>query len=179
MGDDARFYSGETSGSPDLTGEKTEAIKEALKDMMYRTSVTIVLLSPEMIQSSWIDWEIAYTLKRIKRGDLNSGVNGILGVIMKVNGSYDWLVSQTTKSDGCNARYMNENLLFDIIKTNRFNRKGDEKYACATCGTFDWLEGSYMSIIDEDTFLKDMDKYIENAFDKSQKVEQFELSRTP
>ena len=64
MGDDAKFYTGETSDSPNMTGSKTETIKENLKNMMYRTSVTIVIISPNMIDSKWIDWEIEYTLKK-------------------------------------------------------------------------------------------------------------------
>lgn len=177
MGDDARFYTGETSDSPDLTGSKTESIKENLKDMMYHTSVTIVIISPNMKLSKWIDWEISYTLKQIKRGDLTSSSNGLVGVIMKVNGSYDWLISRTQKADGCTARSFNDNLLYDIINGNRFNRKGDEKYSCTTCKTFDWLEGSYMSLIDEDTFLKDHTKYIENAYDKSKIITEFGVQR--
>jgi hypothetical protein len=34
-----------------------------------------------------------------------------------------------------------------------------------------------MSLIDEETFLKDLDKYIENAFDKSQIITDFDLTR--
>ena len=46
LGDDASYYKGETSDSPDLTDTSTENIKKKLKDMMYDTSVTIVVLSP-------------------------------------------------------------------------------------------------------------------------------------
>ena len=49
-----------TSESPDLTDTSTENIKKNLKDMMYDTSVTIVILSPNMTESNWIDWEIEY-----------------------------------------------------------------------------------------------------------------------
>jgi hypothetical protein len=177
MGDDARYYTGETSDSPDMTGSKTETIKENLKDMMYRTSVSIVIISPNMKQSNWIDWEIEYTLKRIKRGDLTSASNGLLGVIMKYNGGYDWLISTTKKDDGCSSRSFNTSLLYDIINGNRFNRKGEEKYSCTTCKSYDWLDGSYMSLITEDTFLKDINKYIENAYDKSKIITEFEPQR--
>lgn len=177
MGDDARYYTGETSDSPNMSDLKTESIKESLKDMMYRTSVTIVIVSPNMTDSNWIDWEIAYTLKKVKRGDLTSGANGIVGVIMKYNGGYDWLVSHSQKADGCSARSINNTLLFGIISGNRFNRKGDEKYSCTTCKTYDWLEGSYMSLVEEEDFLKDINKYIDNAYDKSKIVTEFDLQR--
>ena len=45
LGDDATFYQGETSDSPDLTDTTTENMKRHLTDMMYNTSVTIVIIS--------------------------------------------------------------------------------------------------------------------------------------
>ncbi|MDW9231755.1 hypothetical protein C7S15_4355 [Burkholderia cepacia] len=63
--------------------------------MMFDTSVTIVIVSPNIIQSKWIDWEIEYSLKEITRENITSRTNGIVGVIMKHNGSYDWLIKKT------------------------------------------------------------------------------------
>lgn len=58
--------------------------------MMYDTSVTIVILSPNMKESKWIDWEIEYCLKDITRKDRTSHTNGVVAVIMKVDNSYEW-----------------------------------------------------------------------------------------
>ena len=85
LGEDATYYKGETSESPDLTDTSTENIKKNLKDMMYDTSVTIVILSPNMKESKWIDWEIEYCLKDITRKDRTSHTNGVVAVIMKVD----------------------------------------------------------------------------------------------
>ena len=63
LGNDAIYYCGETSISPNLTDLKTYSIKEKLKDMIYNTSITIVILSPKMSKSKWIEWEIEYSLK--------------------------------------------------------------------------------------------------------------------
>ena len=82
LGEDATYYKGETSESPDLTDTSTENIKKNLKDMMYDTSVTIVILSPNMKESKWIDWEIEYCLKDITRKDRTSHTNGVVAVIM-------------------------------------------------------------------------------------------------
>lgn len=76
LGDDATYYKGETSDSPDLTDTATENIKKNLKDMMYDTSVTIVIVSPNMKKSKWIDWEIEYCLKSITRKERTSHTNG-------------------------------------------------------------------------------------------------------
>ena len=72
LGDDAQYYQGETSDSPDLTDTTTENIRKNLKDMIYGTSVTIVIISPNLKKSKWIDWEIEYSLKEIKRSDNGS-----------------------------------------------------------------------------------------------------------
>ena len=80
FGDDASYYQGETSASPDLTDTSTENIKKKLKDMMYDTSVTIVIVSPHIKESKWIDWEIEYCLKNITRKNRTSHTNGIVGV---------------------------------------------------------------------------------------------------
>lgn len=84
LGKDASYYKGETSDSPDLTDTSTENIKKNLRDMMYDTSVTIVIISPNIKQSKWIDWEIEYCLKDNTRKDRTSHTNGVIGVIMKV-----------------------------------------------------------------------------------------------
>lgn len=177
LGDDATYYQGETADSPDLTDTSTENIKENLKDMMFSTSVTIVIVSPEIKKSKWIDWEIEYTLKEIKRGDTKSRTNGLVGVIMKVNGNYDWLISHNLKEDGCTSRYTDKTKMYDIINGNRFNNTTDDKYSCKTCKSYDWLKGSYMSLIEEDEFLKDPTKFIDNAYDKSQSLNDFKLQK--
>lgn len=103
LGEDAIYYNGETSDSPDMTDSTTETIRNNLKDMIYSTSVTIVIISPNIKLSSWIDWEIEYSLKRIKRGDKTSHTNGLVGVIMKSYGNYDWFKRFQTNADGCNS----------------------------------------------------------------------------
>ena len=133
MGDDATYYKGETSDSPDLTDTSTENIKRILKDMMYDTSVTIVIISPNIKESKWIDWEIEYSLKNIQRKNRTSHTNGVVGVIMKYNGDYSWF-----KSTGinCHGNVMN---------------------------------GSYITFVEEEDFLTNPNKYIDNAYNKSEK----------
>jgi len=72
LGKDADYYMGETSESPDLTDTSTVNIKKNLTDMMHGTSVTIVIISPHMRESKWIDWEIEYCLRKYKRNNRTS-----------------------------------------------------------------------------------------------------------
>lgn len=174
MGDDAIFYKGETADSPDLTDLTAETIKNNLKNMMFNTSVTIVVLSPNMTQSKWIDWEIEYTLKEIERDGRASGCNGVICVISKVNGSYDWLVTENTSNDNCKVVNHKSEKLYEIINKNRYNRK-KSSHLCSSCRTYDRLKDSYISLIKEDDFLNDINTYIENAFDKSQRLDEFEI----
>lgn len=167
MGKYAQFYKGETSDSPDLTDTSTENIKKNLTDMMYDTSVTIVIISPHMKESKWIDWEIEYCLKEISRKDRTSHTNGIVGVIMKCNGGYDWFKSKITHKDGCVSTSYRSDLVYDIINNNRFNQN-PKVYSCDTCKTVDALTGSYIAYVEEEEFLSDPNKYIDNAYDKSE-----------
>lgn len=177
LGDDATYYQGETADSPDLTDTSTENIRKNLKAMMVGTSVTIVAISPNIKESKWIDWEIEYSLKEIRRADRVLRTNGVVGVIMKIDGGYDWILTRKTGDDGCSIRTLKSSILYKIINQNRFNRRGDAKYSCSVCKTFDRLQGSYISLVEEDVFLRNPNKYIENAYDKSQNLENFDISK--
>ncbi|MDE0445863.1 MAG: hypothetical protein OXH96_04250 [Spirochaetaceae bacterium] len=98
LGDDATYYQGETSDSPDLTDASTDSIRKRLTDMMYNTS------------------------------------------------------------------------------NNRYRRNG-QAYACNNCKSHSMLDGSYISIIDEKVFLDDPDKFIENAYEKSERADEFDLRK--
>lgn len=167
LGDDAIYYQGETSSSPDLSDTSTENIKKNLTDMMYDTSVTIVIISPNMKDSNWIDWEIEYSLKNKTRKGRTSHTNGVVGVIMKYNGGYSWLKTTSTKGDGCTTSSYDESKVYPIINNNRFNQN-PKKYSCNACKTVDALTGSYIAYVEEETFLSDPQKYIDNAYDKSE-----------
>ncbi len=177
LGSDATYYQGETSDSPDLTDYKTETIKEHLKDMIFGTSVTIVVISPNMTDSEWIDWEIEYSLREYSRNGKASKSNGIVGVAMKVAGGYDWLRTTTKHEDGHTSVSNNESKLYPIINNNRFN-ENPKVYHCTKCKTVDRLSGSYISIIEEDEFLEDPSKFIENAYEKCQNIHRYTLNKT-
>ncbi|WP_227661610.1 TIR domain-containing protein [Klebsiella pneumoniae] len=55
LGDDAVYYKGETTESPDISNTTVDNIKNNLKNMIFGTSVTIVIISPNITSSKWID----------------------------------------------------------------------------------------------------------------------------
>lgn len=90
------IYKGENSDE-DISSWTEDAIWEHLKDKIYDSTITIVLISPNMKEpgkwqrSQWIPWEISYSLRETTRNDKTSHNNAILAVILpNKNGSYDY-----------------------------------------------------------------------------------------
>lgn len=167
LGDDAQYYKGETSDSPDLTDTSTENIKKNLRDMMFDTSVTIVIISPHMKESKWIDWELEYCLKLETRKGRTSRRNGIVGVIQKTKDGYGWFKEEMKKPDGCTIMTYKTELVYDIITNNRANQV-PKQYNCNECKCIDRLTGSYISFVEEEEFLANPYEFIDNAYDKSE-----------
>lgn len=176
LGNDSKFYKGETSNSPDLTDKATETIKTYLKEMIHGTSVLIVIISPNMKKSNWIDWEICYALKEITRDDKTSRINGIVGVIQKIDGDYDWLIGSGIKDDGCNYITFDRTKLYSIINNNMYN-SNPPIYHCEDCKIWCSDKGSYISLIEEDEFLKDPNKYIERAYEKISEKNNYKITK--
>lgn len=44
--------------------------------------------------------------------------------------------------------------VFDIISQNHFN-SNPEQWHCDKCKTYDWLNGSYITFVEEETFMDD------------------------
>lgn len=106
---DDDIYKGENSDE-DISDWEDDQIWEHLKDKMYDSTVTIVLISPNMKEagkwqrSQWIPWEISYSLRETTRNDRTSYNNAILAVILpNKKGEYD---------------YYDKNNLFPILKDN-------------------------------------------------------------
>lgn len=167
MGEDAKYYKGEDGYTEDMSDLKADTIKKKLRDMMYDTSVTIIILSPKMTESKWIDWEIEYCLKDETRKDRTSHKNGLVGVIKKVNGNYDWFKEKGTDCHGTSITKYKMDKVFDIISNNHFNSK-PEQWHCDKCKTYDYMNGSYITFVEEDDFINNIDEYINNAYDKSE-----------
>ena len=88
-------------------------------------------------------------------------------MIMKFNGGYSWLKTTSTNGDGCTSSSYDESKVYSIINNNRFNQN-PKKYSCDTCKTVNALTGSYIAYVEDETFLSDPQKYIDNAYDKSE-----------
>lgn len=108
---DDDIYKGENNDE-DISNWKEEKIWAHLKDKLYDSTVTIVLISPNMKEngksqrSQWIPWEISYSLRETTRNDRTSHNNAILAVVLPdKEGKYDYY-------------YDDANNLFPILKNN-------------------------------------------------------------
>ena len=78
------FY-GEHDGE-DLSDWSEDKIWQELKDRIFPTTITIVLISPNMKEdgkydrSQWIPWEICYSLRETVRSDMKSLKEKFFGI---------------------------------------------------------------------------------------------------
>lgn len=96
------IYKGEKQDE-DLSVFSETYIWKHLKDKMYDSSVTVVLISPNMKEpekwqsSQWIPWEISYSLRKTTRGGRTSQRNSIVAVILPdKNGGFQYFDKSTT-----------------------------------------------------------------------------------
>lgn len=163
LGKDGKYYKGEKGFSSDLSSYSSSYIKEYLSDMIYGTSVTIVILSPNMLKSDWMDWEIKYSLRITSRAGRKSRPNGIVCVIKKdICRGYNWFK---------NYYGYNSKLLFSILRKNTDNLL----YSYRNTPTFWNLGNDYISIVTEEEFLKDPSQYIEEAHFKAEHYDCYDL----
>lgn len=90
------IYKGENSNE-DISSWSEDAIWNHLKDKIFDSTITIVLISPNMNEphksqrSQWIPWEISFSLRETTRNNRTSHNNAILAVILpNKSGSYDY-----------------------------------------------------------------------------------------
>lgn len=165
FGDDVKYYRGEDGFTKDLSSHSASYIKTTLKGMIRDTSVTILILSPNMKQSQWMNWELSYSLSEITSNGRVSHSNGVVAVIQKqptygVYEGYEWFKTWSGSWDISKA--------FELVQLNRNNKKA---YAPSS------LSNNYIDIVTEDMFLSDPFKYIEEAYTKSQHLEYYNIRK--
>ncbi len=169
------------SEDEDRSNMSDETIQEYLYKKLKRTSVTIVILTPNAIEynrnfrtGKYDDWmydELRYSLEDRE----NNTTNGAIALYTEE--AKDLLITLSKhKCDVCNNE-STVSILKDfnnLVRKNMMNIK--ENYKKNKCnGIYDSLEDSYISLISYDEFISDINYYIENVISKKERREEFTL----
>ncbi|MGM8871001.1 TIR domain-containing protein [Psychrobacter sp. 2Y5] len=160
------IYKGERNNES-LAEFKRDTIRGRLADKIYDSTVTIVLLSPNMKEwmslekDQWIPWEISYSLREKSRNGIPSKPNAILAIILPDrNGSYEY------------AR--NPNFGFGIINKNRNNLE----YRYPTKMFKSGCSESYILMPTWEKFTSNYNGWIEAALEIRQNIDKYDISKS-
>lgn len=153
----------------DLSYLSDDQIYEKLKNKMFPTSCTIVLISPGMKErykaerNQWIPWEISYSLRETTRSGYTSRQNAILAVVLPdMNGNYEYaLEPKYCCSKTCIKHHTDR--LFAILRKNMFNKKNGMREQCNVGDTLWFGECSYIPMIKWCDFKSRITSSIERA----------------
>jgi len=181
------IYKGE-SDAEDLSQLSEETIWSKLKNRIYNSSLTIVMISKNMRESwksdknQWIPREVSYSLKETSRISssgvaVTSKTNALLAVIIPDrNDSYSYFTyNKTCCSSGC--RIFLTDQLFDIMKKNMFNQKNPNTQICDNRSIVYFGDHSYMTCVKWDEFIEDMNKYIDKAYEIRDNIDNYEITK--
>lgn len=178
------IYKGEDDGE-DLSDFANSSIETRLRKRIFDSSITIVLVSEGMKdpfkleKDQWIPWEISYSLREKSQGSKTSRPNALLMVVLpNSQGSYEYYMKDNT-CNYCNCRTLSTHFLFDILRKNTFNNKNKTQADCNNHGSYPVYTGdhSYISSIKWDDFIKNPSAHLDNAIEKKDNIESFEITK--
>ena len=159
-----------------------DTIQEYLYEKLKDTSVTIVLLTPDAVsyRKDWIgnydDWlydELRYSLEDRK----NNRTNGVVAVYTddakdRILESSSHYCSYCQQTKSCRTLKYFDNL----ARKNMLNIKPKfKKNPCNDLYSDEY--DSYISLVSLEVFKKDYKKYIDNAKEKRDRLEEFEIKK--
>lgn len=182
FGDD-HIYKGERDNE-DLGAFKDETIESHLRDKIFDSSVTIVLISKNMKETGtnennqWIPWEISYSLREKTREDRTSVTNTMLAVVLPDEyGRYEYFV-ESLGCPHCYGTKWKAEILFSILGKNMFNRSRPKTTICVNggCGVLHTGgDHSYIHPVKWDHFVADVNGYIDHATRINENIDDYEI----
>ncbi|HQU08199.1 MAG TPA: TIR domain-containing protein [Candidatus Paceibacterota bacterium] len=169
---------GEDDGE-DMSGFKDETIESNLRNKIFDSSITIVLISKNMKdpylaeEDQWIPWEVAYSMKEITRDGRTSGTNGMLAVVLPdENGRYSYIVNHYPCVTSWNTAS-----LFKILGNNMFNRNQKNLYQCTTCSGYHHTgqDHSYIHPVKWGDFIANINGYLDHVTNHQTNLDHFDI----
>ncbi len=169
---------GEDDGE-DMSGFKDETIESNLRDKIFDSTITIVLLSKNMKDQylaeddQWIPWEIAYSMKEMTRDGRTSGTNGMLAVALPdETGSYSYIVNHYQCVTSWNIAS-----LFKILGGNMFNRNEKNLIRCTSCnGTHHTgQDHSYIHPVKWSDFIANINGHLDHVTNHQNNLDHFKI----
>jgi len=168
----------------DLGKFKDETIESHLRNKIFDSSITIVLISKNMKEvgksedNQWIPWEIAYSLKEKTRENKTSTSNAMLAIILPdKNNNFSYFV-EPIYCTYCEGTRLNTNILFSIIGNNMFNRKESKTYSCNNCGLiYSGHDHSYIYPVKWNDFIKASNHYINHCLKINENIADYDITK--
>lgn len=179
--DDDHIYKGEKDGTS-LADFSDDYIASSLRDKIYDSSITIVLISKGMKnhweneRDQWIPWEISYSLKEYTRSGRTSLSNGIIALVLPdENGNYDYYL---TIDSVCNCTNYNTPFLFQILRDNMFNLKYPNTHLCSNGTSVFTGEFSFIKSVKWNDFINSSNFYLDKAIELRDNKENYNIIKT-
>lgn len=172
---DGSYYKGEKGYVALDYADST--MKQYLGSKIFDSTVTVVIISPNVNQSRWVEWEIRYSLEIHTRNDRTSGRNGIVCVIQKqpdysspklggygYNENSNWAYNKY--QEGKNLR---QSILPSLVWRNMKDSFKDYRtYWGFLLGDESNINrNDYCVVVAESTFLLKPSKYVEEAYKRA------------
>lgn len=183
--EDDHINKGENDGE-DLSDFKDSTIESKLRDKIYDSSVTLIIVSKNMKEiytpenDQWIPWEISYSLQERTRNGRTSQPNALLAVILPDSfGNYNYYLTEDS-CPYCHCTTYLTNTYFKIIAKNMFNKKNPVFNNCTNhlfgskvyTGYF-----SYLYSVKWADFKYDINKYINIALEINGSIGDYDITK--
>jgi hypothetical protein len=180
LDDGDNIYKGEDDGQS-LKEFSDDHIASKLRDKIYDSSITIVLISKGMKSvildesDQWMPWEISYSLRESTRDERTKRCNGILGVVLPDQwGSYQYYITYNTV---CGCRSLNTPFLFDILRQNMFNQKNPVTEQCIDGSLVYSGSHSYIQSVRWQDFKSDPSTYLDKAIENRDRFDEYDITK--